>query len=47
MPKIEKKPYTPPTLKKLEPTDELRRLFASQDLGEVPAPVKRTKRAGG
>ena len=47
MPKTDKKAYSPPTLKKLEPTEELRRLFASQDLDEVSTPVKRTKRAGG
>ena len=43
MPKTNKKPWTRPTLKRLEATDELLRLFAAQEHNEAPMSVKRMK----
>jgi hypothetical protein len=47
MSKSEKKIWTRPTLRKLEPTDELVRLFEAQQQNEMPVSMKRTNRAGG
>lgn len=47
MSKSEKKIWTRPTLRKLEPTDVLVRLFEAQQQNEMLVPMKRIKGAGG